>query len=326
MIPDSPVLDRRDDVSIADYLRVVRRHPWLIAIVILLFLSAAAAWSTLTSPVYDATATLLASQTGTAGPRVPTMPAAFFQNRQIAEAVLATADGEEAKRIAPDDLVRATMVEEGLDGVIRVTVRLPNPELAAMFANGIARQAMTLNESIGAAPQEASERSGNDLERMDAALKEANDAIFKYMSENADHLSTGSMYEALTRRPLVSETNGSRADRGVSSPDNRFNDLQSGKQDVDRILRFDREAGLRRLVLIRNALEQAYQELAVDSAVRIAERGAVRTVLQLIDQATPPQRPSSPRLAWNLMVAALAGAFASLLAAFAAETVMKHRE
>jgi capsular polysaccharide biosynthesis protein len=273
-ILETTPLYRLDEVRVAEYVAVLRRRRWIVAVVFACAIASAVIWNARTARVYEATVTLLATPTrpdDRPNTRLPST--ALFENRTIAQDVIASLRLERFE-IGPDEFVGDHVaVDEGPAGLIHVAVRLADPALAAAAANQVAERAVALATRIVTNERDAERK---DLERelaeAEKMLHESDEAVGRY-------------------------------------------------QDANKVATRARDAELQRLAAARDGVRAVYSDLEEQyAAERIeAKAAAPRGIVQIVDRATVPSRPVSPRRLWNLAIAAVAGLLTAIAAAFAVD-------
>ena len=262
--------------------------------------------------MYAATVTLLAdTRAANAGDSPVRTPAAvLFQNRSIAQEVIRRLDLQQPPyHLTPDQLVQNVVVDEASGGVVRLTARFTDAQLAAAIANQIAERGVQLDDDIVRTESDLTRKYlGRQVEEARRVLQDADDAILKYVDSNKSRVTSDSLVQAITGRPAAASDDS----RDRTTPHRPLSD----RQIATLLAMYPHESELRRLVLAREAAQRTYVDLAARYATARIQTASSRVAFQIVDRAIVPDWPVAPRTAWNLLIAAIAGVLTSVAAAF----------
>jgi capsular polysaccharide biosynthesis protein len=287
--------DPQHSTELGAYVAVVRRHWPLLLAGTAVALAGALLYVALVAPVYDATASLLVVD-ATTGRAVESSGAArnrlLLESPALARRVIdelqlgGVVPGITPARFA-SDVVRVDEVRGA--SILRLTARLPDPELSARAANRLAELA---SASIRSGAESAPAASSASLvERQLAEVFKEIEAVEQALREREREGAQSAERPGGRAGPAADALGGSRSE----SADRKTSD---------------------RLEIEHSVLGSIYADLFKRYHEERLVHVASRFELRLVDSAHPPLSPAFPSPRRVVAIAAFAGLVLSIIAAF----------
>lgn len=198
----------RDNTTLADYLRVLRRRKWIVLMAVVLAPASAVVYSTQQRDVYRGTAKVLVSQERLASPvtsgggfSTPEDPDRFIQTQvDLARLPAVARRVASATRINSGLLDRSRVVAHTDSNILDFDVDHPSPHIAASLATAYARQFVRYKNQLDtAALTRARGELGEQIDELrDADLRDSE--IYARLVEEQQRLRT---LEALQTRNAI---------------------------------------------------------------------------------------------------------------------------
>jgi len=287
-----------EEIDLREYLDVIiKRWKWIVAATVVAVVTAAIVSFFLIAPVYEATATLLVTES----PLIPrsletkVMEPLLNSTEVEAQVVEALQNVLSPSEQEPGSLVtRIKVVQEegGKSRVFRVSARASDPQKAAQIAS-------TWAEVGAEVLREAQVPTDEELKIAEQGLRAAEQALWEFAEANG-----------LTETDLRAFLEG----RQISQPEGR-----QISQPTRPILSVEKRVELGHLLRARDIAEEIYLPLAREAEVaRIASQAGTGVgVISLA--AVVPIEPMQPKKELNIVIAGVLGLMGTTVAAFAVE-------
>jgi uncharacterized protein involved in exopolysaccharide biosynthesis len=297
-MPEEP---RRDSQELEHYVTVLQRHWQLLLVGVAVPAVAALAYIGLTPRVYEATTTLIAVHVATgdepADPASTATARALFDSRIVAARVLQEFQLHQGRAaLTPSTFLRDVLRVDEVRGtsLLRVSVRLSDPELAARVANRVSESVI--------------ERSGRVAQGEAAAER----TVLKAQLEEAE-----ASLQAAEKKLL--------ADRAEARGDRLRQESRPQAAQRAEAPRLPVEFGMSTVEIEHYVLTTIYADLARQYHKGRLDMLARATELQVFEPAVAPAQPAFPRPGRILAIALLGGLIVSIVGIFILDAVQQGR-
>ncbi len=276
-----PYHDGADDqLELRDYLAVIRRRKGVIALVTLLTVAAAVAYSLLQTPIYRASTEVLIQKSASQNALNPTQqqtPQAIEQEIQTEIQIIRSAMIEDAVREELGYVPEVSVAAKGDTQVLAISATDTSAAAAARKANAYAEVYVEQR------------RQGTSDDLLTAAGK---------LQEELDRFAT----DLATAQDRVDELNGQL----VAAPPEQQADLTAQRDEATAAVERLRESTDARRLSLLEQIDRLQLEATLNES-----RGA-----RIVSQAEAPENPSSPKPVRNAAIAVVLGILLGIGAAF----------